>query len=99
MQSFFNDNKTRCNIAELGIGCNPDAVVTGDILENEKVAGIHITYGMSTHIGGKIKSDKHIDICYRKNTPIEATKLTLIEKNNEKINLILNSQLQYNLLI
>ena len=98
MRTFFNEKESRRNIAELGIGCNPNAVVTGNVLEDEKVAGLHIAYGMSTHLGGKIKSDMHMDICYPKNAPIEATKLTLIGKNGEKINLILNSQLQYNLL-
>ena len=98
MQTFFNEIKSRSNIAELGIGCNPNAVVTGNVLEDEKVAGLHIAYGMSTHLGGKIKSDTHIDICYPKKAPIEATKLTLIDEKNHKINLIQNAELQYKLL-
>ena len=55
---FFNENKSRRNIAELGIGCNPWAVVTGNSLEDEKV-GLHIAYELSSHLGGKIKSDMH----------------------------------------
>jgi len=94
IRTFFNEKKSRRNIAELGIGCNPNAVVTGNVLEDEKVAGLHIAYGMSTHLGGKIKSDTHIDICYPKKAPIEATKLTLIDENNNKINLIQNAELQ-----
>lgn len=98
MRIFFNEKKSRRNIAELGIGCNPNAVVTGNILEDEKVAGLHIAYGMSTHLGGKIISDTHIDICYPKKAPIEAIKLTLIDEKNHKIDLIKNSELQYQLL-
>ena len=98
MRTFFNEKKSRRNIAELGIGCNPNAVFTGNVLEDEKVAGLHIAYGMSIHLGGKIKSDTHIDICYPKKAPIEAIKLTLIDKNNQKINLIKNAELQYKLL-
>jgi len=51
MRIFFAENDTRRNIAELGIGCNPKAVITGNILEDEKV-GLHIAYGMSSHLGG-----------------------------------------------
>ena len=82
----------------MGIGCNPDAVVTGDDLEDEKVAGIYITYGMSTHIGGKIKSDMHMDIVYAKGCPIEGTTVTLINADGTKTELIRDAILQYDLL-
>lgn len=86
-KKFFNV-ESRCNIAELGIGCNPHAEVIGNILQDEKVPGLHIAYGMSSHIGGKVVSDIHKDICYPKGSPIEAIKLSLITANNEKIDLI-----------
>jgi leucyl aminopeptidase (aminopeptidase T) len=97
MRQFFAENPTRKNIAELGIGCNPAAVITGNILEDEKV-GLHIAYGMSTHIGGKIKSDMHLDICYSKGCPVEGTKLVLINKDGTKNEIIRNSMLRYELL-
>jgi leucyl aminopeptidase (aminopeptidase T) len=97
-QTFFNKNDTRRNIAELGIGCNPEAIVTGNILEDEKVGGLHIAYGNSYHLGGKIKSDLHIDICFPKGLPGEAKTLTLIDEDNSKIELIKNSELRYELL-
>ena len=97
MRAFYSENETRRNIAELGIGCNPKAVVRGNLLEDEKV-GLHIAYGISTHIGGKVKSDMHYDIIYVKGCPIEGTKLTLINKDGSKTELIKNSLLQYNLL-
>lgn len=98
MRLFFIENDTRRNIAELGIGCNPEAVITGNILEDEKV-GLHIAYGMSSHLGGKVVSDMHQDICYSKGCPIEGTKLDLIHNNGSKTELIRDAKLRYDLLI
>jgi len=97
MRDFFLKNNTRRNIAELGIGCNPNAVVSGNPLEDEKV-GLHIAYGMSTHLGGKVKSDMHYDIIHAKGCPTEGITLTLINKNGTKTELIQNSMLRYDLL-
>jgi leucyl aminopeptidase (aminopeptidase T) len=97
MRIFFSENDSRRNIAELGIGCNPKAVVTGNILEDEKV-GMHIAYGTSHHLGGKVQSDMHQDICYTKGLPVEGTTLILINKDGTKTKLINNATLQYNLL-
>ena len=98
MRAFFEENDSRKNIAELGIGCNPKAIVTGNVLEDEKVGGLHIAYGLSTHIGGKANSDIHQDICYPKGSPIEATRLTLINADNTKTEIIRDSKLRYELL-
>jgi len=98
MRTFLEENETRRNIAELGIGCNPKAVVTGNILEDEKVGGLHIAYGLSTHLGGKVKSDIHQDICYPKNAPVEAKTLTLINEDGSKTELIQNAELRYEIL-
>jgi len=97
MRTFFNGNDTRRNIAELGLGCNPKAIITGNVLEDEKV-GLHIAYGMSSHLGGKTDSDIHQDICYSKDCPIEGTKLILINNDGSKIELIKDAMLQYELL-
>jgi len=98
MRDFFNFNKTRRNIAELGIGCNPRAIVTGNVLEDEKVGGLHIAYGTSLHLGGKVISDVHQDICFPKGIPAEAEKLVLINNDDSKIELISGSTLRYELL-
>ena len=92
----FNDPETY-RVAELGIGCNPKAVVTGNVLEDEKV-GLHIAYGHSTHLGGKVKSDIHIDIVHAKGCPVEGTTLTLINSDGSKFELIRDSMLRYDLL-
>jgi leucyl aminopeptidase (aminopeptidase T) len=98
MRAFFNEKDSRKNIAELGIGCNPKAVVTGNVLEDEKVGGLHIAYGLSLHLGGKVKSDVHQDICYPKGSPVEVKKLTLINEDGSKTELIQDAMLQYELL-
>ena len=94
MRAFFEKDETHRNIAELGIGCNPKAVITGNVLEDEKV-GLHIAYGMSSHIGGKVDSDMHLDICYSKGCPIEGTTLTLINEDGTKTELIKNAMIRY----
>lgn len=49
-------------IAELGIGTNPGATITGRILEDEKVEGtVHLAFGTNTGIGGQNASSVHID--------------------------------------
>jgi leucyl aminopeptidase (aminopeptidase T) len=97
MRSFFMKNDTRRNVAELGIGCNPKAVITGNVLEDEKV-GLHIAYGMSIHLGGKILSDMHEDICYSKGCPIEGKSVVFHNEDGSQIEIIQNAMLRYDLL-
>ncbi len=55
-------DKQSYNIAELGIGVNPKAKLTGNTLEDEKVLGTcHIALGTSSAIGGNIKAKCHLD--------------------------------------
>jgi hypothetical protein len=73
------------NIAEVAIGCNDRAVVTGNALEDEK-AGFHWAYGRSDHIGGAVgvedfsSPDKvcHFDIVYAKGNPIVCTRFDFL---------------------
>ncbi len=49
-------------IAELGIGLNPKATITGNILEDEKVMGTcHVALGKNINFGGKVDSEIHWD--------------------------------------
>lgn len=97
MKKFFSENSSRTNVAELGIGCNPNAVITGNLLEDEKV-GLHIAYGTSTHLNGKVQSDTHIDIVYAKGCPIEGVSVDLFNADGSKTRIIENSELRYNIL-
>lgn len=50
------------NLAELGIGTNDRAKITGNVLEDEKVMGtIHLAFGDNSTFGGKVKVDVHLD--------------------------------------
>jgi len=54
--------KNAYNIAELGIGTNDSAIVTGEILEDEKVMGtVHIALGNNLSMGGTCNVGIHVD--------------------------------------
>ncbi len=49
-------------VAEFGIGTNYKAILTGMILEDEKVFGtIHIAFGNNLTMGGRISVNSHLD--------------------------------------
>lgn len=81
----FLGEKALRNIAEVAIGCNDKAVVTGNVLEDEK-AGFHWAYGRSDHLGGTVgprdftAPDKvlHQDIVYAKGNPIVCRRLAFV---------------------
>jgi leucyl aminopeptidase (aminopeptidase T) len=50
------------NVAELGIGTNEKAILTGEILEDEKILGTaHVAFGASAAIGGTVQVPVHLD--------------------------------------
>jgi len=50
------------NVAELGIGTNEEAILTGNILEDEKILGTcHVAFGASAGIGGTVQVPVHLD--------------------------------------
>lgn len=62
-------NRIYKNVAELGIGTNCRAKITGNVLEDEKAAGTcHIAFGNNRHFGGKIDVPFHVDVVIRKPT-------------------------------
>ncbi len=57
------------NIAELGVGTNEKAKLTGEILEDEKILGTcHVAFGASAGIGGTVQVPVHLDCVVMKPT-------------------------------
>jgi len=51
------------NLAELGVGTNDRATLTGNILEDEKILGTaHVAFGASAAIGGTVTVPVHLDV-------------------------------------
>ena len=51
------------NVAELGVGTNDAAILTGNVLEDEKVLGtVHVAFGASAGIGGTVSVPIHLDV-------------------------------------
>jgi leucyl aminopeptidase (aminopeptidase T) len=51
------------NLAELGVGTNDKARLTGLMLEDEKILGtIHVAFGASAGIGGTVAVPIHLDV-------------------------------------
>jgi leucyl aminopeptidase (aminopeptidase T) len=61
-QTISAHGRNGLNVAEFGIGINPRAKITGNVLEDEKVLGtIHIAFGDNSGFGGRIKVPSHQD--------------------------------------
>ncbi|HEY8835339.1 MAG TPA: hypothetical protein VIM09_07110 [Chthoniobacterales bacterium] len=86
LRGFLFADPARCNVAELGLGCNPMARVWGNVLEDEK-AGPHIALGRSEHLGGTTGPEAfndprhvwHEDFVYARESPIQIRKLALVD--------------------
>ena len=51
------------NLAELGVGTNDRATLTGNVLEDEKILGtVHVALGASAGIGGTVAVPIHLDV-------------------------------------
>jgi leucyl aminopeptidase (aminopeptidase T) len=67
MLTIHGDDAT--TLAELGIGTNEKAILTGEVLEDEKIGGTcHIAFGASAGIGGTIQVPVHLDCVVMKPT-------------------------------
>lgn len=54
--------KDAYTVAEFGIGTNDKAIITGKIIEDEKVMGtIHIAFGDNKSMGGTVRVASHLD--------------------------------------
>jgi leucyl aminopeptidase (aminopeptidase T) len=69
MELLTEHGEDGTNIAELGVGTNEKAMVTGETLEDEKIMGtIHVAFGASAGIGGTVQVPVHLDCVVMKPT-------------------------------
>ena len=67
LKSYIWSIKNGRNIAEFGIGTNPNLRLSGNILEDEKVLGTcHIAIGDSKSMGGSVEAPIHWDFIIKK---------------------------------
>jgi leucyl aminopeptidase (aminopeptidase T) len=60
--SDAEEHRLRRNLAELGVGTNPNAKSPINLLEAEKIRGtVHVAVGDNAHMGGQISCDLHED--------------------------------------
>jgi hypothetical protein len=96
----FRAERALSNIAEVAVGCNEKAIVTGNVLEDEK-AGFHWAYGRSEFLGGTVSPkdfsapDKvlHQDIVYAKGNPIVCERFDFIFSDGSRKTAIVNGVL------
>lgn len=100
LREIFSAEPALQNIAEVAIGCNDKAVVTGNVLEDEK-AGFHWAYGRSDHLGGAIGVDSfsapervaHQDIVYASESPIVCSRFDFIFADGKKRTAIVDGEI------
>lgn len=62
VELFEPHGKDARNVAEFGIGTNDKAILTGLIIEDEKVMGtVHIAFGDNKSMGGTVRVASHLD--------------------------------------
>lgn len=96
MRDWLETDSARRNLAELGLGCNDRAVVTGNVLEDEKVLGVHLAAGRSDHIGGVVGPDDfsapghvvHHDVVYPFASNLFVEQLAVVYGDGTKEDLI-----------
>ncbi|GBE54856.1 MAG TPA: aminopeptidase [Euryarchaeota archaeon] len=62
LEELFRSVENSRVIAEIGIGCNPSARITGNVLEDEKAfKTVHIAFGDNNTFGGTNRANLHMD--------------------------------------
>ena len=80
MEALTAAGELGTNVAELGIGTNEKATLTGNILEDEKILGtVHVAFGASAGIGGNVSVPVHLD-CLILDPTVEIGGTRVLEK-------------------
>ncbi len=96
----FHQEAALHNIAEVAIGCNDRAVVTGNTLEDEK-AGFHWAYGRSDLFGDKIGVEdfsspdkvRLMDLVYARGNPIVCARFDFLYPDGKRQTAIMDGVL------
>lgn len=79
LRKLFQEVKNSDNIAEIGIGLNPESLFNGDFEEEKKARGtIHFALGNGLYYEQKIDSQVHIDMVLY-NTTVEFDNITFVK--------------------
>jgi leucyl aminopeptidase (aminopeptidase T) len=63
IELLLSHGRLGTNLAELGVGTNDRARLTGNVLEDEKILGtVHVAFGASAGIGGTVSVPIHLDV-------------------------------------
>lgn len=62
IDSLTHHGEWGTNVAELGVGTNDGATLSGNVIEDEKILGtVHVAFGASAGIGGTVQVPIHLD--------------------------------------
>jgi hypothetical protein len=106
MRKYFRDDPARANIAEFGLGCNDQATFINNLIQDEKVEGMHWSYGYNDYMGGKIRitdfkdplSAIHVNIIYTKEARIKVRQIMLTYPDKSREVIMENSRYSFNIL-
>jgi len=105
MQKYFKEDPARGNIAELGLGCNNKATFINNVLQDEKIEGMHWAYGYNDYMGGSVGvtdfkdplSAIHVDIIYTKEAKIKVRQILLQFEGKKRVVIMENSRYSFNM--
>lgn len=103
-QKYFFEDPARANVAELGLGCNDKATYINNVLQDEKIEGMHWAYGYNDYMGGTVgvkdfsdpKEAVHVDIVYTKEAKIKIKQVKLFYKAGKQEIIMENSRYSFN---
>jgi len=62
LENIFSSVENSTNVAEIGVGANPLARLSGNVLEDEKALGtVHVAFGSNASFGGSVDAEVHLD--------------------------------------
>ncbi len=105
MQKYYEEDPARANIAEFGLGCNDKATFIHNVIQDEKIEGMHWAYGYNDYMGGTvgIKDFKnplsaiHVDVVYTKEAKIKVKQVQLLYKTKPREVIMENSRYSFNI--